>query len=91
MTTPRHPGCTGPRVQPPDRDRLDLLHQPATRTRWDRDVHNLVQLGDGPGAVIAQYRAVTDSLRGSLPETTAMLEIAEGDLIEFAVIFREHR
>lgn len=43
-----------------------------------------------PEAVIAQYRAVTDSLRGSFPEITAMLETAEPELTAFAILPREH-
>lgn len=40
--------------------------------------------------VTAQYRQVTDSLRGSFPEIAAMLEAAEADLTGFAVLPREH-
>ena len=40
--------------------------------------------------VIAQYKAVTDSLRNSFPEVTAMLEAAEADLTGFATLPREH-
>jgi len=43
-----------------------------------------------PEAVIAQYHQVTDSLRGSFPEITAMLEAAEPDLTGFAPLPREH-
>ena len=41
-------------------------------------------------AVVAQYQAVTDSLRGSFPEIAAMLEAAEPDLTAFAPLPREH-
>lgn len=40
--------------------------------------------------VTGQYRAVTDSLRGSFPEIAAMLESAEADLTGFAQLPREH-
>ena len=40
--------------------------------------------------MIAQYKAVTDSLRNSFPEVTAMLEAAEADLTGFATLPREH-
>src|SRR3546814_517556 len=43
-----------------------------------------------PEAVTAQYKAVTDSLRSSFPEITAMLEDAEADLTGFASLPREH-
>src|SRR3546814_578152 len=43
-----------------------------------------------PEAVTAQYKAVTDSLRYSFPEITAMLEDAEADLTGFASLPREH-
>ena len=41
-------------------------------------------------AVTAQYKAVADSLRGSFPEVTEMLEAAEADLTGFAPLPREH-
>jgi transposase-like protein len=40
--------------------------------------------------VIAQYKAVTDSLRSSFPEIATMLEGAEADLTGFAPLPREH-
>lgn len=43
-----------------------------------------------PEAVTAQYHAVTDSLRASFPQITAMLEDAEPDLTAFAPLPREH-
>ncbi|GAA2015846.1 hypothetical protein GCM10009755_29450 [Brevibacterium samyangense] len=43
-----------------------------------------------PEAVTGQYRQVADSLRGSFPEITTMLEEAEADLIAFAHMPREH-
>ncbi|MAT19428.1 MAG: IS256 family transposase [Leifsonia sp.] len=43
-----------------------------------------------PEAVIGQYHQVTDSLRGSFPEITTMLEAAEPDLTAFASLPREH-
>ena len=43
-----------------------------------------------PESVIAQYHQVADSLRGSFPEITAMLEAAEPDLTGFASLPREH-
>ena len=41
-------------------------------------------------AVIAQYHAVTDSLRGSFPDIADMLQNAEPDLTAFATLPREH-
>lgn len=41
-------------------------------------------------AVTAQYRQVTDSLRGAFPDITTMLEEAEPDLTAFAGMPREH-
>lgn len=43
-----------------------------------------------PGAVTAQYQAVTDSLTGSFPEIAQMLADAEADLTAFAALPREH-
>jgi len=40
-------------------------------------------------AVIAQYKQVTESLRGSFPAIADMLETAEADLIAFAAMPRE--
>src|SRR3546814_5525615 len=42
-----------------------------------------------PEAVTAQYKAVTDSLRPSFPEITAMPEDAEADLTGSASLPRE--
>lgn len=41
-------------------------------------------------AVIAQYKQVTESLRGSFPDIADMLEAAEPDLTAFAAMPREH-
>ncbi len=43
-----------------------------------------------PEAVRATYHQVTDSLRGSFPETAQMLQAAETDLTAFAALPREH-
>ncbi len=40
--------------------------------------------------MLAQYKAVIDSLRSSFPEISAMLEAAEPDLTGFAALPREH-
>jgi putative transposase len=56
--------------------------------RQRADLHDLRQTTSE--AVVAQYKAVTDSLRSSFPEVAAMLEAAEADLTGFAPLPREH-